>query len=178
MSDGKMSVWKLVDPMRPDSVFHFMVSENKRDHSFALTSKAVVTGLEGFPAGFIQLYGLDESSTEENNPYHAAVHALAPLLHIECNQSTTAIFLMIIPYMGLKFKTLLAMKDPRALLWLAYWYAKVCDSVWWISRRALLECQAICLYLERYHAEEVTIQELLEFPRMRCEMVAKSTQRI
>lgn len=176
MSEGKMSVWKLTDPLRPDSVFHVLASENKKDHSFAHTSKAVVTGLEGFPAGFIQLYGLDESSTEENNPYHAAVHALAPLLHIQCNQSTIAIFLMVIPYMGPRFKNLLGMKDPRALLLLAYWYAKVCDSVWWISRRALLECQAICLYLQRYYADEVTIQELLEFPRMRCQTLTQAAR--
>jgi hypothetical protein len=59
-------------------------------------------------------------------------------------------------------------KDHRALLLLAYWFAKVCNtSVWWLDRRATLECQAICLYLERY-STDVVVHDLLEFPRAKC----------
>jgi hypothetical protein len=36
-----------------------------------------------------------------------------------------------------------------------------------MDRRATLECQAICLYLERYSTDG-KILELLEFPRTRC----------
>jgi hypothetical protein len=59
------------------------------------------------------------------------------------------------------FKGLLERKDPRALLLLAYWYAKVSGSLWWMTRLAKLECQATCLYLERHYARETAIQELL-----------------
>lgn len=48
-----------------------------------------------------------------------------------------------------QFKALLKEKDARAMLLLAYWYAKVCESQWWIKTRAILECTAICRYLER-----------------------------
>lgn len=169
MSESKMAIWNITNPLRPDSVFHTLADEYKTGY---LVSAVPRSGIEGIPSVFIQLYGLDNSSSTDNSPYHAAVHAFAPLLSIECDQSTIARFLSFICHMHLDFKRLLEQKDPRALLLLSYWYAKVCHSVWWIERRATLECQATCIYLERHHAGETAIQELLQFPKMRCGLVA------
>jgi hypothetical protein len=70
-------------------------------------------------------------------------------------------FFSFMSHMQPKFRMLLELKDSRALLLLACWYAKICHSQWWVARRALLECQTTCLYLERHHAGETAIQELL-----------------
>jgi hypothetical protein len=55
-------------------------------------------------------------------------------------------------------------------LLLSYWYAKVLNSVWWLDRRATMECQAIILYLERNHPNETDMLELLQLPREACGM--------
>ena len=165
MSDSKAAIWNITNPLGPDSIFHTLADQYKTDY---LVSAASRSGIEGIPSVFMQLYGLDNSSTAETSPYYAAVHALAPLMRIECDQSNFLRFLSIIGQMQPEFKRLLEQKDPRALLLLAYWYAKVCHAVWWVERRAILECQATCLYLERHHAGETAIQELLPFPKMRC----------
>lgn len=71
-------------------------------------------------------------------------------------------------------KRLLERKDPRTLLLLAYWYAKVCQcQVWWLLRRAAFEYQAICIFLERYRGHEMDIRELLQhILRLICGIVA------
>ena len=38
----------------------------------------------------------------------------------------------------------------------------------WILGRAALEGQAICRYLQRFHADEPDVQSLLLFPSMVC----------
>jgi hypothetical protein len=166
MSEGKAVIWNITNPMRPDSVFYPLADEYRRGYFFSAAPP--LSGTEGIPTQFVALYDLDVSSTTDNNPYYTTVHVLALLLSIECNQSTIAKFLGFIGHMKPDYRKLLELKDPRALLLLAYWYAKVCRSLWWLERRAMLECQAICLYLERYHAEETAILELLQFPKVRC----------
>lgn len=165
MCESKAVIWNITNPLRPDSVFHILADDFETS---SLASAATTSSIEGIPPAFIQLYSLDNSSTADNSPYYAAVHGLAPLLRIECNQSTIGRFLLFMSHMQPDFRRLLEQKDSRALLLLAYWYAKASHSVWWIERRARLECQAICLYLERYHAGETAVQELLQFPKMRC----------
>lgn len=165
-----MAIWNIANPLRPDSIFHTIAD---KDETGNLSSTTTTSWIIGVPSAFIQLCGLDNLSTADDNSYYTAVHALVPLLNIECDQSTIGRFLSFVSYMKPEFQGLLKRKDPRALLLLAYWYAKVCHSLWWIARRAMLECQATCLYLERYHASETAIQELLQFPRMRCGLVAE-----
>jgi len=169
MSVGKVAIWDVTNPLRPDSIFHTIA---EKDETGTRSSTSTASRIVGVPSAFTQLCGLDNSPTVDSNPYHAAVHVLVPLLYIECDQSTIGRFLAFVSYMRPAFQRLLEQKDPRALLLLAYWYAKVCHSLWWIARRAMLECQATCLYLERYHAGETAIQELLQFPKMQCGLVA------
>lgn len=162
MCDGKKTIWKVASPLRPDSVFSSIASEYEYD-SPTLESTRPGTGC--IPSA---LYGLDDSSTSENNPYYTAVYTLAPLLDAESLQPTTLKLFSFVDYMPPEFKRLLGQRDPRALVLMAYWYAKLCHSQWWATRRAMLECQATCLYLERYHGSDTAIQELLQFPKMTC----------
>ncbi|KAK9483512.1 hypothetical protein V1527DRAFT_498343 [Lipomyces starkeyi] len=115
------------------------------DHDLSFPA-STSSGIENIPSAFIQIY----------------VSKIPPLLHIECVQSIIPRFLSM----------LLEQKDSRALVLLAYWYAKVCHLQWWIARRALLEYQAICLYMEKHHAGDTATQELVQFPKMRCKLFA------
>lgn len=168
MSQNKKTIWNIANPLRPDSIFHSLAQDYATS---IMRSSPDISGIKTIPPAFIHLYGLDNASTAENNPYYSALHALTPLFRGECEMPTTWPFITFISHIPPEFSKLLERKDPRALLLLAYWYATVCKSVWWIERRATIECQATCLYLERYHANETAIQELLQFPRARCGLV-------
>ncbi|KAI9731741.1 MAG: hypothetical protein M1834_004530 [Cirrosporium novae-zelandiae] len=165
MCNGKVVIGRVINPLRSGSIFNPLAAEVKIDH---LSSAATKPEIEPIWPAFIQLYDLDNPSMIDDNPYRAAVHALALLLRIECDQPNIARFLSFVNHIQPDFKRLLEQRDPRALLLMAYWYAKACHSIWWIKRRAVLECQATCLYLERYHSGETVILELLRFPKMQC----------
>ena len=180
MSEGKNEVWKIVDPLRTDSMFHQPAlttpEHNGEDFLQLPTCSRGTVELKTLPAEYVKLYGLDVRSNTENNdsnPYHTAATIMARLLDMECNQSTILTFLSFINHMHPTCKQLLQLKDPYALLLLAYWYAKMSQyRQWWIQRRAVLEGQAICIYLERYHRDEESIQNLMLFPRMVYGLVA------
>ena len=165
IGNGKAAIWKLTNPLRLDSLFHKSATLYMASNTPSIASAPIN---ESVPPRFIQLYNLDSSSTADNNPYHAAVSTLAPLLHLQGARINIIKFFSFTGHIRPEFQRLLEQKDPRALLLLAYWYAKVCRTVWWMERRAKLECQAICIYLERYHADEMDLKELLLFPKAQC----------
>src|SRR5450432_3319422 len=86
MSEKKAAIFNLTNPFRPDSLFHFLADEYKPD---GVASVATGSIFDGMPSVFLQLYGLGDSSMADNNPYYAIVHALAPLIAIECDGSNT-----------------------------------------------------------------------------------------
>jgi hypothetical protein len=169
MTDGKKAVWKLADPMRRGSVIReaWTSQQSEAPHSTQEPK------LRSCPI-FLELYDLDEDLAGEDNPYCQAVSLLMPLLEIECNHSTIAKFLSFIGHNSAEYRRLLGLKDPQALLLLAYWYGKLCQyDQWWNKPRAVLECRAICVYLERYHSHETRIQMLSHFPKAMCGLGAE-----
>jgi hypothetical protein len=163
IGEGKNAVMSIARPLRHESLVHSL-----KDELAYTVSPPTKNELITLPSTFDKLYGL---GNPENNPYYTALHALAPLLHMEYVRPALAWFYSFTAHIKADLKVLLHLKDPRAMLLLAYWYALICNSQWWITRRAVIECQSICLYLERYCAEDAAIQELLQFPRMRCRLV-------
>jgi hypothetical protein len=138
MSDGKEEVWKLSQPLKADPVFHALAAVHMND---LLPTPSTKLELKTFPLEFISLYGLDVISTDDNNPYHAAATDLAQVLDID--HPITTILLSFVSTIRRDYKRLLERKDPRALLLLACWYAKICErQVWWLRQRALLEGQS------------------------------------
>ena len=163
MSDGKKEVFKLAEPDRADSIFHPLMEEFK---SLSVTPSLE---LDEFPETFIKLFGLDAPLNTDNGPYRTSCMALSKVLGSNIKQNIILGFLKFISYMDAPYKQLLEGKDPRALLLLSYWYAKVNESgIWWMLKRARLECQAICMYLERYCWQDGDIQMLMEYPKRIC----------
>jgi hypothetical protein len=168
MSYGKKAVWGVIDPLRKGGILHQVAEHIKQEYLLSIAPKPA----PGFLLSvFVDLCNLHDSSNSETNPYYAAVHSLMPLLNLEVNESTTLRFLSYISYMSSEFKDLLEEKDSRAMLLLAFWYAKVCRSHWWVAHRARLEGQAICIYLERYQGDYTAIQALLQFPKMQLGLI-------
>ncbi|KAL4944289.1 hypothetical protein BDV06DRAFT_210390 [Aspergillus oleicola] len=161
MSSGKMALWQLVDPLRPDSLFHVMAS------TFAtMLSPFPESGIDGIPPGLATLCHLEHSSIASTNPYFHAAHALSAILRlpdIEVGTGEAYLFMRIIQDPGpSSFRNLLLSKDPVALLLLYLWYSKVGRAIWWVELRARVEAPAIGLYLRRYHADDKALMAFLE----------------
>jgi hypothetical protein len=164
MSSGKKEIWNITQPFRPDCVFQPLALEFT---SFLPTPKG--PGLEALPPELISLYGLDTTSTTDNNPYLDPASTLAKSLNSGSEYTTVLSFFSFVGHVSPAYRQLLEQKDPRALLLLAYFYTQVCQyRRWWVRRRTMLECQAICTYLERSHQHETDIQAILQFPKMKC----------
>ena len=174
MSEGKKAIWDLADISRPDSVFQDALPDH---HQSILPPNWCCTTNEdhfGLPCGnlskeYVELFNLDEcmSPAVEQNPYFEPACLCASLLPIEINRSNSIKFLAFMGHMKPDFRDLLAQKDPRALLLLSFFYAKLLQfHVWWTWQRALLECQSICIYLESYYGDDTNIKKLLQFPKM------------
>lgn len=165
LSEGKKAIWTITDPMRSDSLFS---SACPNFMQFA-SSPFSVSELQKLPPEIIQICHLDEASSPVNNPYLATATFLAQTIDLECNPHTIGVFLSFFGCMHPDYKQLLIQKDPGALVLLAYWYAKMCQcQQWWIRRRACSECQAICIYLTRYHGDDGDILTAIRYPEMIC----------
>jgi hypothetical protein len=170
MSENKKAIWEIANPMRPESIFHGLVMDLVRLDQLCGPSEPNIANL---PPLFVKVFELENESIAETCPYRTSVLLLSSLMPIECTRDTLVKFLGFASHTNPKYKPLLTQKDPKALLLLAYWYAKVLNSVWWLDRRATMECQAVVLYLERNHPDEEDILELLNFPKECCGMWRK-----
>lgn len=158
MIDTKWVLWKVMDPMRPDSIFRCL-AETYAD----LRIDAPPQGIRGVDPSLARLCELDAQSTAETNPYFLMVHSISQLNDSPESREYLAKVLTFLSCMPQSFKVLLRRKDPRTLLLLMLWYQKAGRAVWWIDMRSRIERQAICLYLRRYHSDNADIQELLPY---------------
>lgn len=124
-------------------------------------------GREGLHPGLADICEIDESTTEENNPYHWILRMLSPLLNLPTNK---AHFTKLCTFMGRlepDYTNLLLAKDPRAMLLLSYWLAKMSvNKDWWVYQRMHVECTAICIYLDGLGDPQIT--SLLNYPASVC----------
>ncbi|KAJ3937949.1 uncharacterized protein N0V96_011948 [Colletotrichum fioriniae] len=166
LGDGKKQVWKMTDTLRaPRGVFADAASELyahlMKPVEAPCCSSTIYDGPEDkgkamdawsppLPEGFADLFDLIQDPTHAN-PYFTAAASLAA-----CWRVPPAVIAdpdsieLIKPFMGFiskldpRFRRLLEDKDERAMLLLAYWFARVCDRKhWWMWRRAVLETRAI-----------------------------------
>ena len=171
--DGLRLLWYLSQPFAPGRIFNELV--NTPDHNFMMTKldPVIQSGIEGVPPDFVELCGMDENSTLENHPYQKAVRTLLPLIELPFTGLNRLKFMSFSAMMDSRYKQLLWDKDPAALVLLAWWYATVLKSQWYLSKRASLECRSICIYLGRTCPDNVLVQKLLRFPRIRTGLMSE-----
>lgn len=123
------------------------------------------------PLGFVSLFSLDSGTGSSNNPYFSSAIKFLSIWKSQDTIVVSGAFTIMLGGLA-DLKELLRQKDPRALILFACWYAKVSESgVWWYRRRAVLEGMAICVYLQRYHLDDLEIQVLLRYPKKVLEKV-------
>jgi hypothetical protein len=156
MIKGKMSLWHIVNPLRPDSLFCGMAETFADMHS-----PLPEAGIEGIPSALADLCNLNDSSTAGGNPYFHAAHGVSRILDLPDSEIRTGHTQPFIRSIHGCFEELLRARDPAALLLLYLWYRKVGPSIWWIELRARVECPSICLYLRLYHKDNRAVQAFL-----------------
>ncbi|KAF7558758.1 hypothetical protein G7046_g5397 [Stylonectria norvegica] len=119
MSEGKMVLWHIVNPLRPDSLFRVMAATYAQMHS-----PLPKGGIDGIPMGLTTLCRLEASSTPDNNPYFHAAHAVSQILELPESEVTTGLTQLFMRSIHGPFKDLLHKRDPIALLLLYLWYQK------------------------------------------------------
>lgn len=156
MSRGKMALWDIVNPLRPDSLFCIMAATYAH-----MDSPLPERGLDGIPSALIAICLLEDSSTAGNNPYFHAAHAVSRIFALPDSEVKTGDSQIFTRTIHDHFEELLRKRDPVALLLLYLWYRKVGRSIWWIELRARVECPSICLYLQLYHKGNDSVQAFL-----------------
>jgi hypothetical protein len=156
MISGKMSLWNMVDPLRNDSLFRVMAVTIAQ-----MQAPLPQVGIEGIPEALASVCRLNEISTPDN-PYFYAAHAVSRILYLPDSEVTTGQTQLFTHRIDGAFRKLLLSRDPIALLLLYIWYRKAGRSIWWVELRARVECPAIHLYLQRYHAGDVAVHALLQ----------------
>lgn len=163
MGTGKKVVWELTDPTRPDSLFN--------QKALRLTDDPPPDGRSpirphGLPALFFGVFGLGASSTADSNPYHVAASLLSQLLPAKATPHNVHHFLSFMSQMDSRYQALLVEKDPRALVLLLYWMAKMASyPMWWTRGRVLYEGLAIAVFIDRHYANERELMDLIAYPR-------------
>ena len=124
-------------------------------------------GAEGLTPDLAEFCGITEASTIANNPYHAPLRLLTPLLQLDARVETFTKLITFMGRMDARFHGLLIEKDTRALLLFSYWLALILKvGQWWIVGRARHECVAICRFLRK--DPDPRLRALLEFPANIC----------
>lgn len=170
MSEGKNAVWKLANPMREDSPFRAVIEqEQRKQHTFLVEREDPAVDQFLSYCAILNQPGYVETDSVDNGPYYKAAAILEKLMPMDCSHKTALWFLSFLGHMEPAYRQLVTSQDPPALLLLAWWYAKLLHyNVWWVSRRCLFECRAICIYLQRILSPEDPILAHLDFPKLAC----------
>ncbi|CAH0051785.1 unnamed protein product [Clonostachys solani] len=163
MGDGKKAVGETIGPVQDGTAF-----QKYRTHIFteSLPRGDAPIPLDVFPQCLYTLFDQFPSTDSEVDVYYRPASILAQILPHPFIPGKLGRFISFTIGMEDSYKDLLAQKDPRALLLLVWYYAKLVEcKLWWMRQRAIIEGMSICLYLESKHAHAL-ILEALVWPRM------------
>ncbi|KAH7115213.1 hypothetical protein B0J11DRAFT_127104 [Dendryphion nanum] len=164
LSDGKKAIWRIADPLRPDSAFSSVAGANL-DSAQMLPVWIQENDFRGLDKDeeLRLVFGITPNSTIDNNPYHLSLLILARLRLTPPTQDHVITYLLFIGHMGNGFRDLLEVKDPRAVLLMGWFYKLLENSeVWWLRRRAETEGVGVHIWLQTHHSGERGLARLFE----------------
>jgi hypothetical protein len=151
IGEGKKHLWRLAQPLRSDSIFCGLI----KDHSCLSVPEwaTLVSPTEPGSQIFIRVMEVLEmtsSSNEDNSVYYHPVLALSKCPNVKLTQENALKFLYIMAVITPEFLQLLEVKDMKAIFIMGWWYILLkTGDLWWMSRRARIEGQAIRIWLRR-----------------------------
>ncbi|KPI43509.1 uncharacterized protein AB675_6740 [Cyphellophora attinorum] len=155
------------------SIWHDLFAESDSQGS----QLKVPMDLTSTPSAWLNLCGIDATSTDANNPYYRALHMLLLIQHIDASKPANfSPFISFPGRMRSEFMELVQQRDKVALLLLAHWLAKMCEmGQWWCDAKVRSECWAICDYLGDHasykggcEGQQLLIEGLLRAPMRAC----------
>lgn len=168
---GKREIWRISDPTRPNCCLRLMGQEVE---IFLQKMSVTEPELKQLPGQLSQLLGL-HGHADISNPFRNAANILNNLMAMESSRTSILAFLSFIILMEADFMQLVVDKDPCALILMAHWFAEFSQyPAWYVWRRSILECQAICLYLDRLHGDIDHLDIILERPRRICGLASSN----
>lgn len=163
---GLQSVWRIVSVRMANEVHPCRLKEEQGPG--CVGEPPAHPGINGIAPFLAYACKLDEHSNATNNPYYTSAGILSVLLPRDLQGPAAMRYLIFLNTLEPQFEALLRVKDPVALLLLALWYAKARDAPFWLSKRAIVECRAICAYLDQECANDMVVQDSLAFPKAAC----------
>lgn len=147
VGEGKKHLWRLAQPKRMDSIFCELV----KDNNCLTVPEWMAMGPELPIADRIkEILNITDSSDESNNVYYQPVAILSKCPNVRLTHDNAMKFLYILAVITPEFFGLLEAKDVRALFIMGWWYILLTTGdLWWMSRRARIEGQAIRIWLRR-----------------------------
>ncbi|KAL4799465.1 hypothetical protein BDV19DRAFT_260297 [Aspergillus venezuelensis] len=122
-------------------------------------------GREGLHPALADLCGITEDTTDQTNLYWYSIKLLTPYLTLPPTEQNAALCATWMGRIEPSFVNMCRVRDPRALVILAWWMGLMCSlSQWqqWVEGRVRQECIAVCIYLEGLGDED--IMPFLEYP--------------
>ncbi|KAF2730759.1 hypothetical protein EJ04DRAFT_402405, partial [Polyplosphaeria fusca] len=148
ISEGKKAVWDLVDPTRPESIFHVVVHEHA---TLSVPKWVEENDISWLPENMRHVFGIGPDSNVQNNVYHLPALIISRLQSMQPDHDNVLNFLYFMGSMTPEYRNMVEMKDPRALLLLRWWFKRLeYGDIWWLKNRARVEGAAVQLYLERW----------------------------
>lgn len=163
IGEGKKHLWRLAQPLRSDSIFSGLV----KDHSCLTVPQwaAMETPLDSascLAARVLKILGIDTLSEDSSNVYSLPVLALAKCPNVKLTQENALKFLYVMAVITPEFCELLEVKDMKAIFIMGWWYILLTTGdLWWMSRRARIEGEAIRIWLRR-RSEGIPLANLLD----------------
>ncbi|KAI9924589.1 hypothetical protein MW887_006862 [Aspergillus wentii] len=133
------------------------------------------TGRVGLHPELADICGIDDTTTEETNPYMWPLRMLSPLLLLERSVKSFSKYTTFMGRLLPDYFDKLIQKDPPGLIILSWWLALVsATDLWWANARVRSECTAICMFLE--DSDDPLVLKLLEFPAGTCGYLLRHVQ--
>jgi hypothetical protein len=165
LSEGKSRIYELVDLSRPDSCLRGAYKSFMHPFDERMTDREAINRLGPEMVSFLGLESQQGLFDPQQNPFWALGAIMGRLVDVDCNIDNAMKYLTFLSRMTRQFIGLAERKDPRALMLIAWWQAKVSTfREWWVFRRSWFECQAICIWLRQKYPDIPGLDKMLEFP--------------
>jgi hypothetical protein len=165
LSEGKSRIYELVDLSRPDSCLRGAFQSFKHPFQDDVTDREAIDRLGPEMVSFLGLQEGQGLFDEHQSPFWQLAAIMGRLMDEDCNVDTAMKYLTFLSRMSKQFIGMAERKDPRALMLICWWSAKISVfSEWWVFRRTYYECQAICIWFKLYHSDVPGLNAMLAFP--------------
>lgn len=151
IGEGKKHLWRLAQPLRSDSIFSGLI----KDHSCLTVPQWAAIERPSdpacsFAARVMTMLGVESLCEDSSNVYGLPVLALAKCPNVKLTQDNALKFLYVMAVITPEFLELLEIKDMKAIFIMGWWYIMLTTGdLWWMSRRARIEGQAIRIWLRK-----------------------------